>query len=61
MNPLSDLQTTVPGLLILVVLIAGSTFAMVKGLLTFDIWWAKMETLLTAAASGVLLGMNTKK
>lgn len=61
MGALSDWKTTVPGLLLLVVMVGGATYAMVKGLCTFDTWWQNMLMIFGSAGGGVLLAANTKK
>lgn len=60
MGALGDPKTTIPGLVILMVMIGGATYAMVQGLCTFDSWWQNMVMIFGSAGGGALLAAKSK-
>lgn len=54
---LKDLKTTIPGVIILV----GATYAMLKGLCTWEQWWQAVLIILAAIGGGGLLLTGSKK
>lgn len=57
LSGLKDLKTTIPGVIILV----GATWAMIKGLCTWEQWWQAVLIILAAVGGGSLLLTGGKK
>ena len=55
MNAIKDWWTTIPGLLLLLLIVGGATWAMGHGLCTFGDWWEKMITIFGSAGGGALV------
>lgn len=57
LSGLKDLKTTIPGIIVL----AGATYAMLKGLCTWEQWWQAVLIILAAIGGGGLLLTGGKK